>query len=479
MGFVGLLGLRLIRRGAAPAWTRAAARACAGALALTGAAALSGLRAAWVLGPLWLAAFGLGVALLARALRPMLVVSVVGLGLGVASLFVVLGVGSGVEQALVASLTRLNGHATITKYGLDFFEYEAVAQTLEADPRIRAASPYVFGAGALVVLDETGGEGEEGGEGPVVVSIKGMDPRRAAGLSGIEGLFSAGSLASLRPAQPREAPGIVLGARLARRVRAEVGDRVRLVVPEAIGGDVDAAPGPPRHGDFVVLGLLETGFVEFDANFVLVHLSAAQAVVYGEMRASGVEIELAEARSLEGAMSVARALVELLERPRSERGLPPLYRAASWAERSAALNSIRQTKVVLAVILSLIVAVSSGSLIGALLLLVRRKRREIATLAAMGARRSQLFSAFEGIGVLIGGLGSLFGLGLGALGLALIAALDLDLDPGIYMFDRLPVAFDVGDMAIPCALAVLVCALATGPVAWQAAGLRPLDGLRA
>ncbi len=451
-------------------------------LALAGCGlGLAGVGSPGLLGLAWLAGLIGVVASLVAWLRPMLVVAVLGLAIGVASLFVVLGVASGVEQSLIRSMARLNGHAMISKYGLDFFEYEQVASVLEADPRIRAASPFVFGVGlAIAVRAETDPEAaaEPGAAAsePLIVTLKGIDPRRAAKLSGIDELFSAGDLhGSLRPAGPRESAGIVLGSRLAARLGVGLGDRVRVVVPEAIRPDSDVGDRP-RHGEFELLGLLDTGFAEFDATLVLVHITAAQALVYGELRASGIEIELAQPR-LGTAMPIATELTALLDEPRTSVGRPPHFRAGSWFERSEQLAIIRQVKALLVLVLGLIVVVASSSLVAALLVLVRGKRRHIGVFAALGARRSQVFWCFEWVGLAAGLIGAAAGLVLGGLGLAVLGWARFELDPDIYMIDRLPVAFVAVDMLIPTALALLVCGLVSGPVAWQASGLRPLESI--
>lgn len=476
-GFISLVASRLIlRQRGAPAWARRLAWVSALALGLAGLALAAGVRGPLVVAGFWLACFALLSSGLVVRLRAMLVVAVLGLAIGVASLFVVLGVASGIEGLLTSSLARLNGHAMVSKYGLDFYEYEDVAEQLERDVRVRAASPFVFGVGAIVVVEQADGEradGADGNQSPVIVSIKGVDPKRLAGFSSTQELFAEGDFGSLRPAGPRTLPGIVLGTRLARRLGARRGARVRVVVPASIRQDQDADSGEPSYGEFEVLGLLDTGFAEFDASFVLVHITAAQAIVFGQMRASGVELELERAR-LGTALPIAKELVAELNRPRTEQRLQPLYRAASWAERSATLSSIRQTKALLVLVLSLIVVVASGSLLGALLLMVRRERRHIGVLAALGAKPRQLFWVFEFVGVGIGAAGSLLGLGLGALSLFALSLLRLQLDPDIYMIDHLPVAFVVTDLLIPTGIAVLVCAVVTGPIALQVSRIRPI-----
>jgi lipoprotein-releasing system permease protein len=469
VGFVGLVARRLMLREHSPTRARVLAALCLVVLVITGCMLAVGWRSVLVVAGFWLASLLLLVSLLIVRLRAMLVVSVLGLALGVASLFVVLGVASGVEQLLVDSLARLNGHAMVSKYGLDFYEYDDVVAELEADPRVHAASPFVFGVAAIVLADEAQVEELE----PVIVTVKGVDPEQLDDFSTTSELFAAGDFTALRPAGPRTRPGVVLGTRLARRLDARPGEVVRIVVPDSIKQDGDPTQGEPRHGEFEVLGLLDTGFAEFDASFVLMHITAAQALVFGQRRASGIELELEDAR-LGQSMSVAVELVEALNRPLTDQRLPPLYRAASWADRSATLISIRQTKALVVIVLSLIIVVASGSLLGALLLLVRRERRHIGVLAGLGARPRQLFWVFEWVGIAIGGAGSLLGLGWGAVSLFALSLMRLDLDADVYLIDHLPVAFVFADLLIPTLIAVAVCAVVTGPVALRVSRTRPL-----
>jgi lipoprotein-releasing system permease protein len=482
VGFVVTVARRLMLREHRSTRARTLAWASAAVLLLSGCLLAAGTRGPLVVASFWLASLVALVAVLVMRLRAMLVVSVLGLALGVASLFVVLGVASGIEQLLVDSLARLNGHAMVSKYGLDFYEYDDVVTKLEADPRVHAASPFVFGVAAIVLVEQEPESDAEGSElEPVVVTIKGVDPEQLDDFSTTAELFAAGDFTALRPAGPRTRPGVVLGTRLARRIgaqpaepdRARPGDVVRIVVPDVIRQDGDATQGAPHHGEFEVLGLLDTGFAEFDATFVLVHLSAAQALVFGQRRASGIELELEHAR-LGQSMDIALELAEALNRPLTEQQLLPLYRAASWADRSATLISIRQTKALIVVVLSLIILVASGSLLGALLLLVRRERRHIGVFAALGARPAQLFWVFECVGVAIGGVGSLLGLAWGAVSLFALSLLRLDLDAEVYMIDHLPVAFVFADLLVPTVIAVMVCAVVTGPVALRVSRTRPL-----
>jgi lipoprotein-releasing system permease protein len=56
--------------------------------------------------------------------------------------------------------------------------------------------------------------------------------------------------------------------------------------------------------------------------------------------------------------------------------------------------------------------------------------------------------------------------------------LRLDLDADVYLIDHLPVAFVFWDLLVPTGIAVGVCAVVTGPVAWRVSRMLPLSLLR-
>jgi lipoprotein-releasing system permease protein len=403
-----------------------------------------------------------------RTFRPTIAVSVIGVALGVASLFTVLSVTSGFERELTARVARLSGHVLVTKYGLDFTEYERLAAEWEADPQVVMASPFVWGSAALVL--ETQGEAERE---PTIVIVKGVDPEHAQRSSLLSECVAGGDLpASLRPANPGVDPGIVLGHRLAARLGVGIGERVVLVSPEALDGTGLANGGPPGRAQFEVRDLLETGVSEFDSDLVLVHLTGAQALLFGKGRVSGIELELADP-------SLANEFAARTDGLLNEGRRLPLFRAGSWEQYSqSTLVVIRQVRTVVSVVLGLMVLVAGSSLVASLLLLVRRKQTQIAVLSALGADRRRIFWAFETTGLLTGVYGAGLGLLLGGLYGAVLVLFPFPLDSGVYPLDHLPVAFSPADALVPALMAVVICALVSGPLAYSASRVRPIDVLR-
>lgn len=405
--------------------------------------------------------------------NPAMAVSVVGVGLACASLMTALSVTTGFQLEMTRAMARLNGHVLLTKYGLDFFEYEEIADRWRAHPEVTAASPFAYSMMAIVYEpaadgDDANGESTDDVEGPpsagpAVVVGKGLDPERAKELAGFTDLLGTHDVSVLRPSDTQHLPGIVLGAGLAARLGAKPGVTVRVVVPAEVGGDT----GPARHAPFEVLDVLTTGTSELDRNLALMHISSAQAMFFREGRATGIEFELQDP---ERAEAIANEMMA---------ELPQLYRLSTWREtNSPMLLGLRQIRAVLSLVLGLMMLVAASSLVASLLLLVRRKRHDIAVMMAVGGDRSLVLWVFEGVGVLAGSVGAMLGLALGGLYCLVIDTFHYPLGNDIYPIDHLPVIVRPIDALGPAAAAVMLCALASGPVAMLAARVRVIASLQ-
>ncbi|MCA9716942.1 MAG: ABC transporter permease [Myxococcales bacterium] len=409
-------------------------------------------------------------ALCVRYLTPTVAVSVFGMSLGCAALMSVFAVTSGFENELTLRLSQVNGHVLLTKYGLDFREYEEIADRWVDDERVRAASPFAYAMAALVpVADPDAGEDAEqiSDRQPVVIVSKALDPARAGAMQGLLRVTSSGTLDALRPADVRHRPGIALGKQLARRLGVGVGDHVRMVIPAALGNP-DEPPKPPRHAVFEVLDTLDAGVTDIDNNFALVHLTAGQALFFKKRRVTGIEFELDDPDDAE---DVAEDIRQSLDKS--------LYRASTWRQHSAStVAGLRQIKGAVGLVLGLLELVAGSALVASLLLLVRRKRVEIASLVALGADARAIFWVFEGVGLVAGALGALTGVALGGFFCLLLALYRYPLSGDVYPIDHLPVLLGPWDVLLPAVAAVLICGLVSGPVALVAARLPVLEGLR-
>jgi len=448
---------------------------------------LVGLGLVWIsaaaLVPIAFLAVASSVAIVATVLRgfpPSTAVAILGAALACGSLMTSLSVATGFQQEIVSAMTVMNGHVLLTKYGLDFYEYDdVVRRAFGADPRIRAASPFAFSMAAVVgpvAPPAVGGSADKGwdvdgsresGQGPSIVVCKGLDPRRAAQFEGLPILFDRGDLRSLRPGDSRHGPGIALGRTLARELGVRVGDFVRLVAPPERDDRRDLSARPPRWATFEVLDTFRTGTLELDRNLALVHLSAAQAIFFGRGRVTGIELQLTHPND-------AAEVADILQ---TTFGFP--YRLSTWFDSNQALLvSIFQIRIVLCLILGLMALVASSSVVASLMLIAYRKRRDMAVLMALGAERSVLFWTFEVLGLAIGGLGSCIGMLAGALACFILSCVRIPLDESIAPIAHLPVLVTASNVLVPALLGLGLCAAVSGPIAAAVARVLPIHVVR-
>jgi lipoprotein-releasing system permease protein len=130
------------------------------------------------------------------------------------------------------------------------------------------------------------------------------------------------------------------------------------------------------------------------------------------------------------------------------------------------------------VILGFIVLVASFIIVATLIMQVLEKRKEIAVLKSMGAGVPSVMKIFVAQGVVIGAVGTAFGLILGYGTCLLIDKVGIPLDPEVYYISNLPVLIDGSQFALVTLAALALSYLATIYPAAKAARLHPVDGLR-
>ncbi len=389
-------------------------------------------------------------------------VSVLGVVLGVAALTIVLSVTTGFQQQFREKVLGVNAHVIVMKSSADFFEYRDVMDTAMAiDSDVIAVQPFIF-AEMLV----TRGRGELSG-----VAIKGVDPERVTSVLDIEKHMIEGTVESLKQVPgPGELPPILMGKELARKLKAELGDDVTVVVPLS-NLDLDtfrAKSSAPRTRKFRVTGIFYSGFDEYDRRLMYTSLEETQHLVGRGDQVMGVELKV---RDVERAEEIARKLGKRL-------GEPP-YQVQDWYELNHNLfDALTLQKIVLVVVLTLIIIVAAFNMVSALIMMVTDKTREIAILKSMGSTSTSVAKVFQVVGVTIGGVGTVFGLGIGVTTCWVVARYGYRLDPKVYLIDRLPITVQPLEVLIVAGITMLVSIVATLFPAAKASALRPVEGLR-
>ncbi|HEV8321229.1 MAG TPA: ABC transporter permease [Myxococcota bacterium] len=390
------------------------------------------------------------------------VMAVGGVALGVTILVVVSAVTTGFQTEFREKVLGVNAHALVLKYGVDFTEYRDVMKTAERLPGVVATAPFLFNTMMM-----------QSGSGITEVLVKGIDPVLSPAVLDLRTYLTPGSenaLARLTPRVKGGPAGTIIGRALAERLRVQVGDTVSLLSPLSSldPGIWSPASSAPSSRDFVIVGIFDSGFMEYDARLVYVDLPAAQSFYDHGDAVMGVEMRVDDVWK---ATDVAVRLDEALG------GYP--YRTMDWRELNHNLfQALALQKFVLLLVFSLVVLVAGINIVSTLHLVVISKRRAISILKAAGAPDSGILRIFLIEGLFIGVIGAALGSALGVAVCWLLKEIPFPLDPRVYLIRALPIALDLVEVAQVAALVVFFVALAALFPAYKAAQLRPVDGLR-
>jgi lipoprotein-releasing system permease protein len=263
-------------------------------------------------------------------------------------------------------------------------------------------------------------------------------------------------------------PGIVLGSTLKQNLHAKLGDCIQITSPTIGYSYVRGTLRPPVARQFRVTGVFHAGFDQYDAKFVYVDLPEAQAFYSGGDTVTGVEMKLDDLeRSHEVVKEVERALDS------------EIYNVLDWEELNHGLfTALQIQQILMSLVLALIILVAAFTVIATLIMVVLDKKREIATLKAMGASDGQLMKAFLYQGLIIGLIGASSGLAFGYAVCRWILIYGFPLDPKVYFISRLPVQIRPESFVLTGVFAVAMCLAATVWPALYAARLRPAEAFR-
>ena len=386
------------------------------------------------------------------------IISMLGMGLGVAALIVVLSVMNGFQKELRERILGVASHAQISSLEGGFGNWQAVSRQALEHPDVVSAAPFISAQGLLSRSQTVRG-----------TLVRGVLPEDEDKVAEIGRHMKRGRFDALQPGRF----GIVLGSDLAGSLGARVGDKVVVIAPQ---GQVTPAGILPRIKQFEVVGIFEIGMYEYDAGLALIHLKDAETLYRMDGLVSGIRLKL---KDLYMAPRVAREL--------SERLHGDLF-VTDWTRSHANFfRAVEIEKRVMFIILMLIVAVAAFNIIATMVMAVTEKQSDIAILRTLGASPREVMRIFVVQGALIGVIGSLVGVVLGVL-----LALNIDvvvpflertfsiqfLAKDVYYISELPSDLHWSDVAVIAITSMVLSLVATLYPSYRASRVNPAQALR-
>ncbi len=386
-------------------------------------------------------------------LRFVVLAAIGGVAVGTGALLLAVMIVRGFSREIEAKIVGFGQHVQVESYlGEPLQRADSLAARVAAVPGVERAVP------AVVDFALLSGRGDGAVDG---VSLWGTsaDAQPFVAERTEQGAFSFAPDGEGRS-------GVVVGARLAERLDLEVGERVTAYSTRGLQG---GAGGRPRVKQFHVAGVFETGLGDFDNLFAYVEAEVARDLfAFDPTEATRIDLTLFDR---DQARAVAQTISDEIGPPVFARPIEDVYRGLfAWVE-------LQQSIVPL--VISILVVVAAFNIVGALLMVVLEKSREIGTVLAMGASRAAVRRLFVVFGLLVGVIGAAIGAAVAVAFGYLQAEFELiPLPPDAYYLDAAPVELRALDVGLVVLAAVVLCTLAAYVPARAAARVEPIRVIR-
>lgn len=377
------------------------------------------------------------------------VISVVGVAAGVAALIIALAINAGFSEDLRNKLLGAQPHVSLLPRGHEgIADYLRITKEIEQVPGVLLAAPSMFQT--VLISTEAQNKG---------VVLKGIIPEMESRLSALHNNMVEGSIDDFKD------DSIIIGRELAKALGTFKGDRVKIVSVES---NLTPFGAVPRSRVFEVSGIFSSGLYDYDSSWVYITLGAAQRLLGVGDIANTIDVKT---NDMYQAKSIGQRIIERVGGD---------LEFTDWITMNQSIfQALRLERLVMFITIGLIVLVAALNIVATLIMMVLEKTRDIAILLSMGATKDNIRRIFILQGVIIGVIGTAFGVVIGQIVSRLADKYHLiSLAPDVYTIAYVPFKALPLDSAIVAVSAILISFLATLYPSAAASKLQPVEALR-
>jgi lipoprotein-releasing system permease protein len=207
----------------------------------------------------------------------------------------------------------------------------------------------------------------------------------------------------------------------------------------------------PRAKQFLVAGMYETGMSEYDDVFAFTDLPVAQKLFQMENAVSGFDIFVSDVNKIGETKTAVRTLAGYPHYPQTVFEL--YHNLFSWLELQ---------KKPIPIIIGLIAMVATVNIIGALLMFIVERTKEIGILKSLGSSNKEISKIFLLHGMFIGIVGTILGNLLGLLYCLLEQKFHFfTLNAEVYFMNTVPILLRWENIFIVNFCVLMLCFLAS------------------
>ena len=205
-------------------------------------------------------------------LKVISIFSFLGIMLGVAILIIVMSVMNGFKNDLTKKILGLNPHIVVqpNSFNLD----EEFIDRIRTDYKTSIVTKTYSGEGVIVKDGNAKG-----------IIIKGIETNKKDSIKFLTNSISSGKIENFKKET------IFIGGELAFNLNLEVGNKVSLMSSSFISTPFG---GLPKQQTFIIAGIFNTGFYEFDQNFIFLNIDDSLSLFDKDKKDQNIEIFLSD-----------------------------------------------------------------------------------------------------------------------------------------------------------------------------------------
>jgi lipoprotein-releasing system permease protein len=217
-----------------------------------------------------------------------------------------------------------------------------------------------------------------------------------------------------------------------------------------------------------VSGIFRSGLFEYDSTWIYLPFETVTSFTGDNHSASIISVQVKE---IDDVKHTAQEI---------KRILGPRYNTIDWQQANQPLfTALALERRMGLFIIGLIIAIAALNITTMLILVVIERRRDIAIINALGARRKAIMLIFMIVGAAVGVIGAITGIAIGLVACAIANHYKLvSLPADVYSISHVPLNLKINEVLFAGSIAFILSVLATLYPARAAANMQSVETLR-
>ena len=380
--------------------------------------------------------------------------SFLGIGLGVATLIIVMSVMNGFRTDLIGKLLLFQPHIVVYQFNNYEKDKDKIKDVLKKN-NIKYESIKLAYATQGLVVSKTLNQG---------TNIRAIKKNDFLLDKLINKNITRGSVENFGNGY------VSIGLNFSESLGVSIGDKITV-----LSSAKESTPfgNVPQQFSFTVGSVFESGIYEFDSNYILIDIGTSQDFLQNHENNKNIELKLNDADD-------AATVKQILEKSK--------FQSFSWIDNNKSFyDALLVERNVMFIILTLIVIVAAFNIISGLTILVKNKTKEIAILKTIGFSSLSINKIFFITGASIGAAGTLFGVILGVLfsyniekiRVFLSDILNIEIFPAeIYFLSKMPSEIHIPTILLISCIALAITFFSSIVPSIKASKINPIQSLK-